>query len=339
MRVVPIALIALPVVVGGIGITAALVTLGAPESPPPAVDDRIGDRASKTGAVSTDQAPTPDVADGTEIDGRRPYLTVIDAGATLAPPGTIPGVLSLLPPPSTELPPLSDLLPEAVEPAERAGLPLVLTPVPPSELEGATVRGESSSAAPDSDELARPGTDVSPDDDRDGHGGGAPGSPGGRPDLHSPLIVAPGHDDALDPPVIDEGRPGLPALPPLLGSPLRPGVGAPGGEPGEPADPPRVDRPALLPLPPLFLPFNPVVPPAAPADPADTPVPPAVPADPADAPADVTLPPDVQADAPAAPADQADAPAPPADPAPPTAPADPAPDAPAGLDDVPSPTE
>ncbi|MDV7999700.1 hypothetical protein [Rhodococcus sp. IEGM 1408] len=138
MRTPLLAFVALPALVGGIVITTAVAFVGTAEAPTPTLGKSFGDRASRVGTAGT-AGTVPETGDGnrsgisvesaekTEINGSRPHLTVIDGRAAVAPLGAIPAALSLLPPPSIGLPPLSDLGGELVwtengdSPRERTG--------------------------------------------------------------------------------------------------------------------------------------------------------------------------------------------------------------------------
>ena len=115
MRLTAVGLIALPVVVGGLGVAAAVVALNPPESSVRSPHD-----------VSVERVPDgPDVAEadgGTAIEGTRPHLTVRDGASAISLPGSIRGLLSLLPPTtSAALPPLRADTSEPVTPATRPG--------------------------------------------------------------------------------------------------------------------------------------------------------------------------------------------------------------------------
>ena len=220
MRVTTVGLVALPVVVGGIGISAAVAVLGASDPTPSALDGGAGDHPTREASVrlpgaAGGAAPSPST-DGTAIDGRRPYLTVIDGRSTLIPPAAIPGVLSLLPPPSTELPPLAELTPGI---RGRDGLPLVVTPLPPvGGAHGTTRDPGETDTGPGSGESSRParpgkpGTGTAPSPDPvEGGDSGRPNEPGGGGP--SPLDATPEAPPQVDAPA--EPKPPIIVRPPL----------------------------------------------------------------------------------------------------------------------------
>lgn len=146
MRLSLLAVAALPILAGGIAITTAVAVLGTADAPAPApapspapmLGKSVSDRAARadtdtnTGAgTGTGTEPVVEPGDGpgtgnravggaesadrsgsgddTEIDGRRPHLTVIDGHSEVALPGSvIHAVASVLPPPPRELPALAD---------------------------------------------------------------------------------------------------------------------------------------------------------------------------------------------------------------------------------------
>lgn len=99
MRAVTIALAAIPVVFGGLGLAAISGALD-PLMPPSTVadDSPLGPDATHTSESAANS--------GTSIDGRRPHLSVIDGYANLALPVHIPAILSLLPVADANLAPL-----------------------------------------------------------------------------------------------------------------------------------------------------------------------------------------------------------------------------------------
>lgn len=99
MRAVTIALAAIPVVFGGLGLAAISGALD-PLMPPSTVadDSPLGPDATHTSESAANS--------GTSIDGRRPHLSVIDGYANLALPVHIPAILSLLPVADADLAPL-----------------------------------------------------------------------------------------------------------------------------------------------------------------------------------------------------------------------------------------
>lgn len=110
MRAVTIALAAIPVIVGGVGL--AVVASGIDPFDPltPASEDipirpDIDSRAENT-ALSTADSPDPASGSGTPIDGRRPHLSVIDGRSNTYLPVPLPEFVSLLPTSTTELSPL-----------------------------------------------------------------------------------------------------------------------------------------------------------------------------------------------------------------------------------------
>ncbi|MBB0970347.1 hypothetical protein G6016_15560 [Dietzia aerolata] len=99
MRAVTIALAAIPVVFGGLGLAAISGALD-PLMPPSTVadDSHLGPDATHTSESAANS--------GTSIDGRRPHLSVIDGYANFALPVHISGILSLLPVADADLAPL-----------------------------------------------------------------------------------------------------------------------------------------------------------------------------------------------------------------------------------------
>lgn len=99
MRAVTIALAAIPVVFGGLGLAAISGALD-PLMPPSTVadDSPLGPDATHTSESAANS--------GMSIDGRRPHLSVIDGYANLALPVHIPAILSLLPVADANLAPL-----------------------------------------------------------------------------------------------------------------------------------------------------------------------------------------------------------------------------------------
>lgn len=99
MRAVTIALAAIPVVFGGLGLAAISGALD-PLMPPSTVadDSPLGPDATHTSESAANS--------GTSIDGRRPHLSVIDGYANLALPVHISAILSLLPVADADLAPL-----------------------------------------------------------------------------------------------------------------------------------------------------------------------------------------------------------------------------------------
>lgn len=99
MRAVTIALAAIPVVFGGLGLAAISGALD-PLMPPSTVadDSPLGPDATHTSESAANS--------GTTIDGRRPHLSVIDGYANLALPIHISAILSLLPVADADLAPL-----------------------------------------------------------------------------------------------------------------------------------------------------------------------------------------------------------------------------------------
>lgn len=87
MKLVVIGAVALPVVLGGFGIAAA--AMFAPEPPPPGT--------GPGGSIVSDDGSSGLSDLGTSIDGRRPHLTVIDGSASIILPGSLAGIVSMLP--------------------------------------------------------------------------------------------------------------------------------------------------------------------------------------------------------------------------------------------------
>ncbi|MET3862342.1 hypothetical protein ABIE38_003282 [Dietzia sp. 2505] len=100
MRVAAAGLIALPVLVGGLGLAAAVVVLGSPEATAPSADE-VAEEVAAPGSGG------PVTRDGTVIEGSRPHLTVRSGMPSLMLAGTIPGFLALLPASASPLPTLS----------------------------------------------------------------------------------------------------------------------------------------------------------------------------------------------------------------------------------------
>lgn len=156
MRLTTLGIMTLPVVVGGLAIAAAVVVNSPPESPAPSPGGTV-DGPTRTG-------PDGDGGDGgTEIEGTRPHLTVRDGASTVYLPGSISGFLSLLPPPTPELPPLTplaDVPRQTGEPGRRSGdFPPVDAPlsgIPAPGLPPSTPSDEPD-VAPLPDETATPG--------------------------------------------------------------------------------------------------------------------------------------------------------------------------------------
>lgn len=127
MRVAAAGLIALPVVVGGLGIAAAVVILGPPEATAPTGDQAVGEIASPGSGESISRG-------GTAIEGSRPHLTVRDGTPTVIMAGTIPGFLALLPASANPLPTLSTFTSATAEPGGPAPVgsptPTVKNPSP-----------------------------------------------------------------------------------------------------------------------------------------------------------------------------------------------------------------
>lgn len=125
MRTSLLSFVALPVLVGGIMTTTAIAFVGTAQAPTQAptptpnqtLGKSTGDRASRAEAAGTfpesgngtRTGTSAESGNRTEINGSRPHLTVVDGRATVSPFSVIPAALSLLPPPSIGLPPLSDL--------------------------------------------------------------------------------------------------------------------------------------------------------------------------------------------------------------------------------------
>lgn len=102
MRAVTIALAAIPVVLGGLGL---VVVAGGVDPLNPFVP------ASEDSPISPGPDPesggvSQDSDSGTPIEGRRPHLSVIDGHVNLFFPATLPAILSLLPTGATDLSPL-----------------------------------------------------------------------------------------------------------------------------------------------------------------------------------------------------------------------------------------
>lgn len=222
MRVVVVGLIALPVVVGGLGIAAAVVALGPPQIPS-APDQNM------TVAAAIPDGDQPDNRSGTAIDGSRPYLTVSDGGRTITLPGAIPAMLSVLPSPSFDLPPLVQEIPgqggTAPDPTASAAVPTAPAVVPPAppvpgpagvtpppiDGRGALVGGppgatphppvgiERDDSRATAAGLPSPPSTEPPRDSGPGRGAGHPG-PGEGPPAHADEQGRPGHADTTGPP-------------------------------------------------------------------------------------------------------------------------------------------
>lgn len=108
MRTVTIALAAIPVVCGGIGLATVASPLDTLSPLVPAAEDGpIGAEGSSTDEVTKLEAAVPLEIDGTEIDGRRPHLTVVDGRTDLVLPAPLTAILPQMPEFPTELSPLS----------------------------------------------------------------------------------------------------------------------------------------------------------------------------------------------------------------------------------------
>lgn len=100
MRAVTVALAAIPVVFGGLGLAAVVGAFDPFIAPTPASEETQISQATESRATAASQA------NGTVIDGRRPHLSVIDGHVNLFLPAPMPAILSLLPIPAVDLAPL-----------------------------------------------------------------------------------------------------------------------------------------------------------------------------------------------------------------------------------------
>ncbi|MFN3602841.1 MAG: hypothetical protein ACK4UY_15775 [Dietzia sp.] len=139
MKVAAAGLIALPLVVGGLGIAAAVVVLGPPEATAPPDDEMTEEIASRGSGESTTR-------DGTAIEGSRPHLTVRAGTPTVMIAGTIPGFLALLPATANTLPALAPFTSATAQPGGSGTGPR--TGPAPAPVGGPTPTAENLSAAP-----------------------------------------------------------------------------------------------------------------------------------------------------------------------------------------------
>ncbi|MGW8592768.1 hypothetical protein ACWGLC_13795 [Dietzia sp. NPDC055877] len=100
MRAVTLALAAIPVVFGGLGLAAVVGVFDPFIAPTPASEETQISLDTEAGTTAASQAT------GTVIDGRRPHLSVIDGRVNLFLPAPMPAILSLLPIPAVDLAPL-----------------------------------------------------------------------------------------------------------------------------------------------------------------------------------------------------------------------------------------
>ncbi|GAA3510023.1 hypothetical protein [Dietzia aurantiaca] len=100
MRAVTLALAAIPVVFGGLGLAAVVGVFDPFIAPTPASEETQISQDTESRATAASQAT------GTVIDGRRPHLSVIDGHVNLFLPAPMPAILSLLPIPAVDLAPL-----------------------------------------------------------------------------------------------------------------------------------------------------------------------------------------------------------------------------------------
>ncbi|WP_295652923.1 hypothetical protein [uncultured Dietzia sp.] len=100
MRAVTVALAAIPVVLGGLGLAAVVGAFDPFIAPTPASEETQISQDTESRATAASQAT------GTVIDGRRPHLSVIDGRVNLFLPAPMPAILSLLPIPAVDLAPL-----------------------------------------------------------------------------------------------------------------------------------------------------------------------------------------------------------------------------------------
>ena len=100
MRVATVALGAIPVVLGGLGIAMVAGGTDPLDASVPASED------SPIAPETTSGGSSRDSDSGTPIDGQRPHLSVIDGHANLFLPAPLPAIISPLPGGATELAPL-----------------------------------------------------------------------------------------------------------------------------------------------------------------------------------------------------------------------------------------
>lgn len=113
MRPTVIGLVALPVIVGGLGITTAVVVFSSgsavdqnPAAPATAAKAEAEATTTSGGMADAGRVTESELHD-TRIDGTRPHLTVIQGGANSTGLGAIPAILSALPPLAADLAPLA----------------------------------------------------------------------------------------------------------------------------------------------------------------------------------------------------------------------------------------
>ncbi|MFN3340614.1 MAG: hypothetical protein ACK40Z_13020 [Dietzia sp.] len=143
MRVAAAGLIALPVVVGGLGIAAAVVILGPPDATTPTGDEAVGEIASPGSGETISRG-------GTAIEGSRPHLTVRDGTPTVIMAGTIPGFLALLPASANPLPTLATFTSATAEPGGPGTGPRTGPAPVPAPVGSPTPTVKNPSPAPDS---------------------------------------------------------------------------------------------------------------------------------------------------------------------------------------------
>lgn len=218
MRAVVVGLIALPAVVGGLAIAAAVVIFS-PTQAPSAIDQEAPVASAIPGA------DWPDDRGGTAIEGTRPHLTVSDGTRTVTLPGAIPAMLTLVPAAVVDLPPLSretpgqdGLGPDGATPAVPAAPPDpgpadAQPPIGGQGTASAEGRGSADVAPPINDQNSAEGgpsgAEERPDrpsesrppaqrNDRDGSRGTPSRAPSKAPSsswIETPRNAIPGHSD------------------------------------------------------------------------------------------------------------------------------------------------
>lgn len=195
MRAATVALAAIPVLVGGLGL--AIVAGGINPLAPFAntsEDTPISPVSPASPITTPDDAPRESDS-GTPIDGQRPHLSVIDGRANLFLPAPLPEIISLLPGSTIDLNPL---------PSSRGG--------DGSTLPDPATREPQASPGSSADSGHRPGQQ--PD-----------ARPGARPDVQSTPSAAQSPQQRVDelPAASAPGTPDPPAARPSAPSPLTPG--------------------------------------------------------------------------------------------------------------------
>lgn len=106
MRAATVALVAIPVVLGGLGIAFVAGGIDPLDASVPASEDNPITEDNPVAPDTTSDGSSRDSDSGTTIDGQRPHLSVIDGHANLFLPAPLPAIISPLPGGATELQPL-----------------------------------------------------------------------------------------------------------------------------------------------------------------------------------------------------------------------------------------